>query len=172
MQHGKTSKALLLIWYLDVDNVLIMLAMWKRACPFHFPYADFGTATSMLLVMEPLALLELCSCYAHYELGWKVNNFSSSSENREVGPFLLCHFMQRVEWKGNTILLYNTEKDPEVMCLTVHVFQFFQLSWWRDKPCEVAMGACQVPQGELWMSASSFPSHPVVVCGCPVLSNL
>lgn len=68
--------------------------------------------------------------------------------------------------------IYNTEKDPEVMCLTVHVFQFFQLSWWRDKPCEVAMGACQVPQGELWMWASSFPSHPVVVCGCPVLSNL
>lgn len=64
LKHGKTSKALLLIWYPAIDNVLIMLAKLKKACPFYPPYVAFGTVISTLLVMELLTLLELCSCYA------------------------------------------------------------------------------------------------------------
>lgn len=107
-----------------------------------------------------LALLELCSCYC--ELGWKANNFSSSSGNWEVGPFLLCRFMQRVKWKGNTILLYNTGKDPEVMCPTARIFQ---LSRWRNKSCGVAMGSCQMPRESCECEPAPFLHTAVLSAG-------
>lgn len=170
MKHGKTSKALLLIWYLDVDNVLIILAIWKRACPFHLPYADFGAATSMLLVMETgtAGALQLLLW-----AGLKGKQFFIKHENWEVGPFFALPFRAKSEMKRKYhITLQYRKRSWSHVSDSALIFQFFQLCRWRDKPCEVAMGSCQMPQRELWMWASSFPSHCVVVCRCPVLSSL
>lgn len=47
----------------------------------------------------------------------------------KLGLFWCCNFMQRVEQKGNAVLLYNREaKDPKVIYLTASILHFFHVN--------------------------------------------
>lgn len=166
MKHGNISKELLLIWYLDVDNVLIILAIWKRACPFHLPCADFGAATSMLLVMETgtagaLQLLLWAGLKGRqfFIKQWKLGSWAFFAL-----PF---HAKSEMKRKYHITLQYRKRSWSHVSdsahLPTQPVKE--QALWGSD-------GFLSDAQRELWMWASSFPSHCSVVCRCPGLSNL